>query len=390
MREFNRRGFLSMLLATSACKVAASVLPTAFLQEKDNPTWAGYDQAIIIDSLGGPGSRSTSDVFVALSPTEIEDIRKSGLTAVNLTVSGVGSYARDYEETIRTLAYWDAQISAHPEVLLHVLKTDDIHEAKRSHRLGLIYGFQDATPFGEDLNRLDIFRDLGVRIFQLTYNRRNLAGDGCLEPGNAGLSIFGRQLVERLNETGSLVDLSHAGERTTLEAIEASVTPVAITHTACAVLAPNPRNKTDAELRRLASKGGYVGIYFMPFLRSEGQPMAADLVLHIEHAINVCGEDHVGLGTDGYITPAAVTPEYKKTFAQEVIKRRQLGISAPGEDPHVYTFIPDLNSPDHFNRVAVLLSQRRHSDAQIEKILGGNFERILSEAWKPDFRGKLS
>ena len=180
MRSFNRRGFLSMLLATSACKVAASVLPTAFLQEKDNPTWAGYDQAVIIDSLGGPGSSSTSDVFLALSPSEIEDIRKSGLTAVNLTVSGVGSYASDYDKTIRTLAYWDAQISAHPEVLLHVLKTDDIHEAKRSHRLGLIYGFQDATPFGEDLNRLDIFRNLGVRIFQLTYNRRNLVGDGCL------------------------------------------------------------------------------------------------------------------------------------------------------------------------------------------------------------------
>jgi membrane dipeptidase len=110
--------------------------------------------------------------------------------------------------------------------------------------------------------------------------------------------------------------------------------------------------------------------------------MAADLVLHIEHAINVCGEDHVGLGTDGYITPVAVTPEYKKTFAQEVITRRQLGISAPGEDPNVYLFIPDLNSPDHFNRVAVLLSRRGHSDTQIEKILGGNFERILSEAWK--------
>jgi len=382
VRELNRRGFLSTLVATTACKLAASVLPTPFLQEKDSQTWAGYDQAIIIDSLGTPGSSSASDILVALSSSEIEDIRKSGLTAVNLTVSGVGSYARDYEQTIRTVAYWDAQISAHPEVLLHVLETADIHEAKRSHRLGLIYGFQDATPFAEDLDRLDIFRNLGVRIFQLTYNRRNLVGDGCLEPGNAGLSKFGRQLIERLNATGSLVDLSHAGERTTLEAIEASVKPVAITHTACAVLAPNPRNKTDVELRKLASKGGYVGIYFMPFLRSEGQPMAIDLVSHIEHAINVCGEDHVGLGTDGYITPVAVTPEYKKAFAEEVSKRRQLGISAPGEDPDVYTFIPDLNSSDHFNKVAVLLSQRRHSDAQIEKILGSNFERVLSEAWR--------
>jgi membrane dipeptidase len=108
-----------------------------------------------------------------------------------------------------------------------------------------------------------------VRIFQLTYNRRNLVGDGCLESGNAGLSEFGRKLVSRLNERKLLVDLSHAGERTTLEAIEASKTPIAISHTGCAALVPNPRNKTDRELRKLADKGGYVGIYLMPFLRSK-------------------------------------------------------------------------------------------------------------------------
>jgi membrane dipeptidase len=203
-----------------------------------------------------------------------------------------------------------------------------------------------------------------------------------LEPGNAGLSVYGRKLVARLNERKALIDLSHAGERTTLEAIEASAAPIAITHTGCAALVPNPRNKTDLELRKLADKGGYVGIYLMPFLRSQGQPMADDVIRHIEHAIDVCGEDHVGIGTDGAISRIVLTPEFKKAWADQINERHKQGISAPGEQPDVYTFVPDLNGPDRFLRIADLLSKRKHSDARIEKILGGNFDRLLKDVWQ--------
>src|SRR5580704_4717579 len=232
---------------------------------------AGYAAAIVIDALGGPGEPGAKPE-TPLSSKALDDVRASGLTAVNLTVSGVGSYAKDYDTTIRNIAFWNAQIASHPDVLLLARKSADIYEAKRSKRLGLIFGFQDATPVGEDLERIDIFAELGVRVFQLTYNRRNLVGDGCLEPGNAGLSGFGQALIERLNERKFLIDLSHGGERTTREAIAASKAPVAITHTGCAALAPLPRNKSDAELKLLADKGGVVGIYLMPFLRSTGQP----------------------------------------------------------------------------------------------------------------------
>ena len=217
---------------------------------------------------------------------------------------------------------------------------------------------------------------------QLTYNRRNLVGDGCLEPGNAGLSTFGRALVERLNERKLLIDLSHGGERTTQEAIAASKVPLAISHTGCAALVPLPRNKTDAELRALADKGGVAGIYLMPFLRSEGQPTAEDLLRHIEHAVKVCGEDHVGIGTDGGISPIKFDAEYRKKFAAEVAERRAHGISAPGERPDVYTFLPDLNSADRFARIGALLAQRGHSAARIEKILGGNFARLFDTVWR--------
>jgi membrane dipeptidase len=120
----------------------------------------------------------------------------------------------------------------------------------------------------------------------------------------------------------------------------------------------------------------------MPFLRSQGQPLADDLIRHIEHAIDVCGEDHVGIGTDGSISSVAVTSEFKKQYADLINERRKLGISAPGEDPNVYTFIPDLNSADRFAHIAELLSRQKHSDACIEKILGGNFARLLHEVWE--------
>lgn len=377
MNAAARRKFLGQCSAISA----AALLPTAIAHAVHLHPDGQCERPTRIDSLGGPGTY-TDDTSTALSLAALEDAIKSGLSAVNLTVSGVGSYARNYDETIKNIAYWSAQVAAHPDRLMQVRTSVDLDATLCFNRLGLIYGFQDATPLGEDLDRVDTFRDLGVRIFQLTYNRRNLVGDGCLEASNAGLSTFGNKLIEKLNATKSLIDLSHAGERTTLEAIATSKAPIAISHTGCAALAPLPRNKTDNELKKLADKGGYVGVYLMPFLRSKGQPMAADLIAHLEHAIEVCGEDHVGIGSDGVISPIAVTAEFKKKFADEINDRRKRGISAPGEDPNVYTFIPDLNRADRFARIAELLAARGHASTRIDKVLGGNFARLLKEVWK--------
>ncbi len=381
MNEHPRRRFL----ATLGALAAVATLPGAFARAGAGPPassarWKGYKGAIVIDALGGPGNYS-DDTSTPLGTAALDDVRASGITAVNLTVSGVGSYLRNYDDTIRNIAWWNDQIAAHPQYLLSVRDGADIDEAKRSGRLGLIYGFQDATPLGEDLDRVEMFHQLGVRVFQLTYNRRNLVGDGCLESGNAGLSKFGRALIERLNTRHALIDLSHAGERTTLEAIDASKVPIAISHTGCAALAANPRNKTDNELKHVADKGGVVGIYLMPFLRSQGQPMGEDLIRHLEHAVDVCGEEHVGIGSDGVISPIDANPAFKQKFAAEVTRRRSLGISAPGEQPDVYTFLPDLNAADRFARIAGLLAQRGHSDARIGKLIGGNFNRLFRATW---------
>ncbi len=378
--DYARREFLvaagaiaGLAMLPAAARAATAPLPAH---------WAIYAAAMVIDSCGSPGRTDSTGSESARQPLdagELADIRNSGVTALNFTVGTVGRYANDFNDTIENIAYWDSQIAANPGLLTKVTSGTQLDQAKRDKRLGIIYGFQDTTMYGENLDRFDLFHDFGIRIVQLTYNRRNLMGDGCLEPGNAGLSKLGRDMIAKMNERGVLVDLSHCGQRTTQEGIEGSKKPVAITHSGCATLADMPRNKRDEELRLLAQRGGVVGIYIMPYLRSAGQVVADDVLRHIEYALKVCGEDHVGIGTDGTISAVDLTPEFKKDFADQIAERQKRGISAPGERADSYTFAPDLNTPQRFERIALLLSQRGHSDARIEKILGGNFARLFRE-----------
>lgn len=186
----------------------------------------------------------------------------------------------------------------------------------------------------------------------------------------------------RMNELGILVDLSHCGQRTTADGIQTSKKPVAITHAGCSALVPLPRNKRDEELRLLAERGGVVGIYFMPFLREQGQPMAEDVIRHVEHALNVCGEEHVGVGTDLPISPLELTADAIMRHRQELEERRRAGISAPGESPDVFLYVRDLNAPRRLAQLADLLLARGHSTSRVEKILGGNFLRLFGEAWR--------
>jgi membrane dipeptidase len=346
--------------------------------------WPGYAKAIVIDALGGPGGYIPGDDGTApLTPDMVRDARESGITAVNLTVGPVGNQPDLLEKTFRSIAIAERELSAHPETFMKTRSAADLRSAKAQGKMGLIYGFQDGAMLENDLSRLDLFFQFGLRIFQPTYNQRNLLGDGCLEEANSGLSKLGRSVVEHCNDLGVLVDLSHCGQRTTAEGIAASRKPVAITHSGCAAIADRPRNKHDEELRSLAQKGGVFGVYLMPFLRMKGQPTAEDVIQHLEHAIQVCGEDHVGIGTDGGISSITITPEYQRDHQKVVAERRRLGISAPGEDEHVYNIVMEYNTPNRLESIALDLLKRGHSEARVAKIVGGNFARLLSEVWKP-------
>jgi membrane dipeptidase len=301
--------------------------------------------------------------------TELAAIRASGLTGCVLTMAPNGQFWMDDAAIARTRANivnWNGIIERYPDYMLAVRNSADLSRARSENKLGVIYTFQGAEPLGEDVDRVAMWRDLGVRVIQLTHNRRNLVGDGSLEPGN---------------EQKMVVDLAHGAPRTITEGIAASTEPMLISHTGCRALAEHPRNVDDATLRALARKGGVAGIIFWPYLRVDTQPMAIDVIRHIEHAINVCGEDHVGLGTDGCVAPTERTPEFERDNREWVAYAVEDGIFQQGRSPDLYTFIPDLNTADRFDILAAMLSQRGHSDARIAKILGGNFARVMTEVW---------
>jgi membrane dipeptidase len=373
----DRREFLS---TAAVAALATSPIARAAAAKRAFPEQT-YAKAVVIDALGGPGGYDPDAKDQSLSAKALADVKASGVTAVNFTVSSVGNGPDKFEETIATIAYVEEEMAKHPDHFLKVLTARDLTAAKTSGRMGIIYGFQDTSPLGGQLDRLEVFHGLGLRIVQPCYNRRNLMGDGCLEPANGGLSTLGHQLIDELNKLKMLVDFSHAGPRTQSEGIAASKAPMAITHTGCRALVDVPRNTHDSELKALADRGGVAGIYFMPFLRASGQPHAEDLIRHLEHAVQVCGEDHVGLGTDGDISGAKLDDKYAAFQRKFYEDRAKAGIAAPGEAADVFNLVPEYNDPRRFFKLANDLSDRGWPAKRIEKILGANFARLFGEVW---------
>ncbi|MGD0142227.1 MAG: membrane dipeptidase [Rhizomicrobium sp.] len=347
---------------------------------------------MIVNALGGlenPNlalARPQGDNLVDSSMPDVDarairDTHAAGVTAVNVTLGYVGGADEPFEYTIRTIGVWDAILRRYAGDLVKVYTAADILAAEKSGKIGIIYGFQNGAMMGADPSRADIFADLGVRVIQLTYNPANQIGHGCMSVDDTGLSPFGHEVVERLNASRIMVDLSHSGTRTCLDAARASASPISINHTGCRALTDLPRNKSDEELRLVASKGGFVGIYFMPFLKPDGQARAEDVVAHIDHAVDVCGEDHVGIGTDGSATPIDDLGAYGAFLAKQVEDRRKSGLGATGERADSYPFVVDLRGVEQFRKLSRLLKARGYPEARIEKILGLNFLRFARDVW---------
>ena len=371
-RSITRRQFASTVGAASLALSGRR----AGAQEASDDVGGVYRRSIVIDALANPGSMNVSwPPRGPLSAKQREAIASSGITAINVTVS-----ADTFEATTRNIALWQGEVDRYPGLLSVVRRHSDIARAKNEGTLGLMLGFQNTEMIERDLTRLEVFYRLGIRIIQLTYNDRNLIGDGCLEPGNAGLSAFGRQAVERMNALGIAVDLSHCGTQTTADGIAASTRPPLITHSGCREVYRHPRSKEDRELKAMADKGGVVGIYFMPFIgQGTGAPTTEMLMRQIEHALKVCGTDHVGIGSDLSTMPIDETPDYLREAKSFVDFRMSRGISAPDESRPL--FIPELNHSRRLEGVARGLQQRRYPAAVIEKVIGGNFHRAFKEIW---------
>ena len=342
--------------------------------------WSGYDDALVVDALAGPVQFNIPQGARPLSDAALEYVRASGITAVNLTVSARPSGSESaYEATVAKIAGWVREAEAHPDVLSVVRSVEEIRAVKGRGGLGLIFGFQDTVPFDEDLGRLDDFYADGLRIIQLTYNAENRIGVGCLSPNDTGLTDLGIEAVARMDELGILVDLSHCGAQTTIDGIQASTGPVSITHSGCNAVYRHPRSKDDDTMRLLADRGGVFGVYLMPFLNASGPPTAEDVLTHLEHALDVCGEDHVGIGSDQGIMPLDVSGDFPAAFDAVSAQRSAAGIAAPREDTIPY--VPDLNHPRRLETIGEMMSARGHTAAVIDKVLGQNFTRLFAEVW---------
>ncbi|MEX2465588.1 MAG: membrane dipeptidase [Gemmatimonadota bacterium] len=380
-RCLSRRSFLSLAGAAVLGPLASPAsLRGAPGRSRGASGWPGYDEAIVIDALASPLQFNIPQGGLPLTEAVVRHIRASGITAVNLTAGVIGATAPDpFVGSVERIAEWEREMDRLPHVLRRIRRAEDLLEAKESGRLGVIYGFQDAVPLEGRLDRLALFHGLGVRVVQLTYNDRNRLGDGALEPGDGGLSRLGHAAVEEMERLGILVDLSHCGTRTTLEGIRAAAGPVAITHSGCNAVFPHPRNQDDQAMRLLAERGGVMGIYLMPFLNPSGPPATRDVVAHLEHALQVCGEDHVGIGTDQGIHPLRVDGAFQEEFDAVSARRRAMGIAAPREDTIPY--VAELNHPRRMESIAQALADRGHRDRVIEKILGANWLRLFEEVW---------
>lgn len=333
-----------------------------------------YRRAIVLDCNLGPPIETDQ---MPLEQRLLDEVRNSGVSAIKTSIGGFGA---SFEVTLAELAFYQRLIEEHPDYFTQIRDADAIEAAKRDRKLGIIFSFEGVACLEDKLDRIDLFRNLGVRVMQLSYNLPSPFGAGVLSPPEATLTDLGREAVARMNAQGVALDLSHANPATTSQAMAVSTKPVLMTHGGCAAIHDHPRNKTDDQLRALAAKGGVFGIYDLFYLAPEPrQPNLDDYMAHMIHALNVCGEDHVGIGSDTDFGATDLSEEARAEWAAEVAARRAAGVSAAGEDRMPYT--EGLNRADRALVIADQLLKRGYSSRVAEKVLGANFIRAFREIW---------
>ncbi|MDR7420619.1 MAG: dipeptidase [Armatimonadota bacterium] len=305
-------------------------------------------------------------------------LERAGVTALNTTTAWPDD---DFDAAVRRIEEYYALVRDDPKIGI-VERADDIVRFKREGKVGIIIAFQNARPVGTSLTRVETFWRLGVRTIQLTYNTKTFVGDGVFEEHDGGLSKFGRALVREMNHVGILVDLSHGGRRTTMEAIEVSEKPCVFTHSNPYNLVPVPRNITDAQMKAVAAKGGVVGCSSFPALVWRGNdagPTLDEFIDCIDYAVNLVGVDHVAIGTDSEATLGAYPPELRAGL------RRQY----PGTTGGFHQRFPQ-GSPlvgleqglGDWPNITRRLLERGYAAADVQKIIGGNLMRVFREVWR--------
>lgn len=322
-----------------------------------------WDDAIVVDGL---------NVSNWESPAVFQSLKMGGVTAINAT----SAIWENFPQGMDNIAAWTRRFREFGDILCKVTTAQDIRNAKEERKVGIIIGWQNASPIENDLDRLELFHGLGVRIIQVTYNERNLLGNGCYERVDEGLSNFGMDAIREMNRLGILIDLSHVGDRTSLETIETSERPVAFTHANARNFFDHCRNKTDEVLERLIEKGGVIGANAFPaFFPNTFDTALEEYVDAIEDLIRRVGFDHVAIGTD--YTQDQPAEFFDWIFSQQGTKYQPRAFPYP--DPLIHP--KGMETPDNFCNVARELLNRGYGEADVAKVIGGNWLRLFEEVW---------
>jgi len=320
-----------------------------------------YAESIIIDCLN-ISNWENPDVFA--------NLHRGGLTAINATIA----VWENFSEAIDNIARWYLRFDKYADMIMPVKTVADIKKANAEGKCGIIYGFQNSSPIEDDLRRLRIFHELGVRIIQITYNNSNFVGSGYVDSPDYGLTNFGVDFIAECNRLGIVVDCSHVGDRTTMNAIEASAKPIVFTHAGPRALCDHPRNKTDEQLKALAAKGGVVGAVPWPdFLAAGNKATLSDFIDTVDYMVKLIGIDHVGIGSD--FIEGQSQEWIRWLFTGRNIDREpryQLGMPAYPEGIQGSTDFPNLTRG---------LLDRGYSERDVKKIMGENFVRLFEEVW---------
>lgn len=323
-------------------------------------TSALHEQSIVIDGL----------IIARFSRSVFEDMRRGGLTAANCTCS----VWENFDQSMRNIIEWNRFFRKNDDILMQVHKSDDVLEAKRQGKVGIVLGWQNTSGIEDQLGYLEIFKRLGVHVMQLTYNTQNLSGSGCRESRDSGLSDFGREVIDEMNRVGILCDLSHVGTRTSEEAILHSKMPVTFSHCCPAALLQHPRNKSDEQIRMVADRGGLIGITAFPwFLPKGGDSTIDDYVEAIEYVVNVAGEEHVGFGTDSIQDQP---PEHENWLIHDKGYARKL--FEPGEVAFPEGFRTIGDTPN----LTDAMLRRGWKESLVERVMGGNWLQLFKTVWK--------
>ncbi len=340
-------------------------------------TIALMQRSVVVDMLGVftldfPLMAQWTKNPESFTDAHFQKFKDSGINVFHPAI-GLGGID-PYQTALVWFAGWNSFLAGNDEKLMRVDSAPDFARAKRSGKVGVLLGLQNSAHFRRP-DDVDFFHAQGQRVSQLTYNARNMIGNGSTERRDDGLSDFGVAIVERMNKVGMAVDVSHCGDRTTLDAFEASKRPVLITHSNCrALVGGHPRAKSDEAIRAMAKSGGVMGITGVRMFVRDREPTTVEHYLdHFDHVAKLVGPEHLGVGSD-------IDLDGYDDMPPEINKQLRAGYKGS------YGFREkiDIEGVDHPKRmfdVTERLVRRKYTDAQIEGILGGNFQRVLREIW---------